>query len=72
MRRPKKQIREQGDVRLKVEVTDGFERRYTQAVLEAYQRKANRENRTVCGVFHPVRGGSGVRDRNAVGGANQG
>ena len=54
------------EVKLKVEVTDGFERRYTQAVLEAYQRKANRENRTICGIFHPNRGRGNISDNGRI------
>lgn len=40
-------------VKVRLEVTEGFEERYTKAMLEAYQKKADREGRTIGGVFHP-------------------
>lgn len=40
-------------VKVRLEVTEGFEERYTKATLEAYQKKADREGRTIGGVFHP-------------------
>ena len=49
------------EVKLKVETTPGFEKRYTEAVLQAYQRKANREGRTICGVFFPQNGSRGSK-----------
>ena len=41
------------EVIVKVEYTEGYEKRYTEAVLSMYQRKANRENRVISGVFYP-------------------
>lgn len=51
--------KQEKEVRLKLEVTPGFEKRYTAAVLQTYQRKANREGRTIGGVIHPQKGSRG-------------
>ena len=47
------------EVKVKIEFTPGYEKRYTRAVMEAYQKKANREGRTIGGVFSPQKGSRG-------------
>ena len=48
--------KQEKEIKLQVEFSPGYEKRYTAAVLQAYQRKANREGRTIGGVFHPQKG----------------
>ena len=40
------------EIKVRLEVTEGYEKRYTQAVLKAYQRTADRKTRTLGRAFH--------------------
>lgn len=40
-------------IKLNLELTEGYEKRYAKAVANQYQVKANRERRTIGGVFTP-------------------
>lgn len=51
--------KQEKEIKLQVEFSPGYEKRYTEAVIRAYQRKANREGRTIGGVFHPQKGSRG-------------
>ena len=51
--------KQEKEIKLQVEFSPGYEKRYTEAVIRAYQLRANREGRTIGGVFHSQKGSRG-------------